>query len=394
MKKLFILLLVLAILGFVGYKRGWIGKQAPETTPTVTPTIKPLVKPPDGIALYEKGAYAQAIKQLEKEIVSGRVKDIPMHLTYIARAHEELKNQDKANEAWRKIISEHTESHYCGDAYYALGRTAQDPQKKIEYFEKAVTKHPDSAGAKAASCELGETYLASNLPNKEFKARKCLTLALKSELPEEKKKEIKAKLIQLNQKLIFSKMPTPDSEIYVVKSGDTIASISQKYNIEAGGDIAKGQIRRINKLKTDWIYPDNKLKILTGKFRVEINKTKFLLTLYLNDAWIKEYQVAIGKIDDETPTGLFQVGGKVAHPPWTVRYDDGRSEIIPYGDPRNILGTRWMGFKESPRLGIHGTTQPESIGQKITDGCVRMLNNEVEELYDIIPMGTEIFVFE
>lgn len=394
MKKLFIVLLVLGLLGFVGYKLGWIGKQEPEKPPTTTTTIKPPVKPTDGITLYEKGKYAKAVKQLETEILSGRVKNIPLHLTYVARAHQELKNQDKANEAWQKILSEHTESHYCGDAYYALGRTAQDQQKKIEYFEKAVTEHPDSAGAKAAACELGETYLASNLPNKEFKARKCLTLALKSDLPEEKKQEIKAKLVQLNQKLVFSKMPTPDSTIYVVQSGDSIATISQKFNIEAGGDIAKGQIRRINKLKTDWIYPDNKLKVLTGKFRIEIDKTKFVLTLYLNDAWIKEYPVATGKIDCETPTGLFHVGGKVAHPPWTVRYDDGKSEIIPYGDPRNILGTRWMGFKESPRLGIHGTTLPESIGQKITDGCVRMLNKDVEELYDIIPMGTEIFVFE
>ena len=67
--------------------------------------------------------------------------------------------------------------------------------------------------------------------------------------------------------------------------------------------------------------------------------------------------------------------------------------VIPADSPDNILGSRWMGF-DLPGYGIHGTTEPESIGKSCTQGCVRMLNSEVEELYDIVPVGTEVTILD
>jgi len=67
--------------------------------------------------------------------------------------------------------------------------------------------------------------------------------------------------------------------------------------------------------------------------------------------------------------------------------------MIPPGDPENILGTRWMGLdKES--YGIHGTTDPKSLGLQATAGCVRMRNSEVEQLYSIVPVGTEVTIID
>ena len=65
--------------------------------------------------------------------------------------------------------------------------------------------------------------------------------------------------------------------------------------------------------------------------------------------------------------------------------------MIPSESPENILGTRWLGF-DMPGYGIHGTTQPDSIGKQATAGCVRMLNSEAEELYDLLPIGTEVTI--
>jgi L,D-transpeptidase ErfK/SrfK len=48
------------------------------------------------------------------------------------------------------------------------------------------------------------------------------------------------------------------------------------------------------------------------------------------------------------------------------------------------LSVPWGGY------GIHGTDQPESIGNAASHGCVRMLNEDVIELYDIVPLGTEV----
>jgi lipoprotein-anchoring transpeptidase ErfK/SrfK len=75
-------------------------------------------------------------------------------------------------------------------------------------------------------------------------------------------------------------------------------------------------------------------------------------------------------------------------PVWYSTLDSGAKEKIQPGDPRNELGTRWIGFK--PAYGIHGTIDPKSIGQAMGKGCVRMNNEDVEELYDLLVVGTPI----
>jgi len=67
--------------------------------------------------------------------------------------------------------------------------------------------------------------------------------------------------------------------------------------------------------------------------------------------------------------------------------------VIPYGDPGNLLGTRWMAI-DSPGYGIHGTWEPETIGKQLSAGCIRMLNRDVEELYTIVPVGTPVKIVE
>jgi lipoprotein-anchoring transpeptidase ErfK/SrfK len=74
-----------------------------------------------------------------------------------------------------------------------------------------------------------------------------------------------------------------------------------------------------------------------------------------------------------------------------VWYKDGAA--VPPGSPENILGTRWMGLSKEG-YGIHGTTEPGSLGKQATAGCVRMLNAEVEELYGILPEGTEVTIID
>ena len=65
--------------------------------------------------------------------------------------------------------------------------------------------------------------------------------------------------------------------------------------------------------------------------------------------------------------------------------------MIESGSPENSLGTRWLGF-DKKGYGIHGTVEPETIGQQVSQGCVRMLNEDVEELYDLLPRGTRVTV--
>ncbi len=67
--------------------------------------------------------------------------------------------------------------------------------------------------------------------------------------------------------------------------------------------------------------------------------------------------------------------------------------VVPPESPENVLGTRWMGF-DLAGYGIHGTVEPQNLGKQVTQGCVRMANQDVEELYTIIPVGTEVTVVD
>ncbi|MGB4451838.1 MAG: LysM peptidoglycan-binding domain-containing protein, partial [Bacillota bacterium] len=59
--------------------------------------------------------------------------------------------------------------------------------------------------------------------------------------------------------------------------------------------------------------------------------------------------------------------------------------------PGGALGTRWIGFTYQMH-GIHGTNRPELIGQAVSNGCVRMHNSHVEELYEMVGLGAPVIV--
>ncbi|MFA5793527.1 MAG: L,D-transpeptidase family protein [Candidatus Brocadiia bacterium] len=398
MKK-FLLLVALIVIAWLVYSYVLVpgrDKQKPPPPPIPGPVDNnpPSNPPTDGVMLFSQGKYKEAIKRLEQEINDGKAEDQGKYWYYIAVSHDKLEQSEKALKVWEKIVKEYSSAEYCGDAYYEIGRRSKDKAQKIQYLETAQAKFPQSQGGRAAGVELGEYYLSdTSIQDREFKARHAFSMALRSNLPKEKADDIKNKLIEINKKLVFSPYPTPDSTMYAVVPGDTIAAISKKYKVVAPGDLSLGHIRRVNGVKGTNIFPNDNLKILTGVFHIEINKVNHTLTLYMNNEYIKEYMIGVGSPEkSETPPGEFHIAGKVVHPPWTKRFEDGHQEQIPYGDPRNVLGTRWMGFKERPRLGIHGTTKPESIGQNVSDGCIRMHNAEVEELYDLVPEGTKIII--
>jgi lipoprotein-anchoring transpeptidase ErfK/SrfK len=111
---------------------------------------------------------------------------------------------------------------------------------------------------------------------------------------------------------------------------------------------------------------------------------------YIDEGMIqKVYPVATGKTNDLTPEGEFDVVMKAKNPYYIKKN-------IPGGSPKNPLGSRWIGFNargtEGNKYGIHGTNNPSSIGKYISEGCIRMYKQDVEFLYDRIPIGTKVFI--
>jgi lipoprotein-anchoring transpeptidase ErfK/SrfK len=68
---------------------------------------------------------------------------------------------------------------------------------------------------------------------------------------------------------------------------------------------------------------------------------------------------------------------------------------VPFGDPQNPLGTRWLPWLsggEKTGFGFHGTNEPDAVGGRVSQGCVRMRNEDVELLYEILPQGSRVVV--
>ena len=188
-----------------------------------------------------------------------------------------------------------------------------------------------------------------------------------------------SELEELNMKILFSPTETENSLIYTVKPGDNLYNIAKKYKTTV--DL----IRKSNFLKNDVIRPDMKLKISKAKFTIEVDKSDNVLQLFSDGSLLKTYRVATGT-DNSTPIGQFTIDTKLENPTW---YKAGA--VVPPDSAENILGTRWLGFSLKG-YGIHGTTMPETIGQQSSSGCIRMLNQDVEEIYSIVPIGTIVTV--
>ncbi|WP_081415966.1 L,D-transpeptidase [Peribacillus kribbensis] len=120
-----------------------------------------------------------------------------------------------------------------------------------------------------------------------------------------------------------------------------------------------------------------------------VNKKVHKLAFVENNKVQHVYKAATGKTVELTPEGLFTVTVKAVNPYF-------RKKNIPGGDPRNPLGTRWIGFnaKETDGriYGIHGTNQPGLIGTSVSQGCIRMNNKDVEQLYSMAPIGSRVLV--
>jgi lipoprotein-anchoring transpeptidase ErfK/SrfK len=120
-----------------------------------------------------------------------------------------------------------------------------------------------------------------------------------------------------------------------------------------------------------------------------VNKAINQAAFIKGDNIIKVVDAASGKTEELTPEGLFTVIVKAKNPYY-------RKKDIEGGSPENPLGTRWIGFDaretDGRIYGIHGTNQSSSIGQYVTNGCIRLSNENVEWLYENAPKGTSVYI--
>jgi lipoprotein-anchoring transpeptidase ErfK/SrfK len=124
-----------------------------------------------------------------------------------------------------------------------------------------------------------------------------------------------------------------------------------------------------------------------------LDRATFTLRLWQHLKLAKEYTVAVGMEGLETPEGLYEIQEKEENPVWHVPLSDWAGSLagqtIPPG-PSNPIKARWMGIYEG--AGIHGTEETYSLGSAASHGCIRMAIPDVEELYDLVEVGTPIYI--
>jgi lipoprotein-anchoring transpeptidase ErfK/SrfK len=107
------------------------------------------------------------------------------------------------------------------------------------------------------------------------------------------------------------------------------------------------------------------------------------------------YRVAVGKPGKQW-FGKAVVDGKHRKPAWIppedVKHDNPKlPEIIPGGAPDNPMGAAALTLSGG-KYAIHGTNRPESIGTFASYGCIRMLNDDVSDLFERVPVGAQVIV--
>lgn len=129
-------------------------------------------------------------------------------------------------------------------------------------------------------------------------------------------------------------------------------------------------------------------------YTIVIRLSELKLYLYKGLNLVKSYPVAAGQPAYPTPTGEWTIINKAENPTWVNPDPDGWGADMPAmipGGPGNPLGTRAL-YLDAPGIRIHGTSDSGSIGTFASHGCVRMLTPDVEELYEIVPIGTAVHV--
>ena len=252
--------------------------------------------------------------------------------------------KEEATPLLEQFLSEAPTSSLADEALLSLGDLKRDQGKLVEAkaaYQKIVQSLPASNSAPLAQERLGT----------------------------------------INLEILFSPLATASDQMVVVQAGDSLARIAARTGTTV--DL----LMKANHLTSSIILPGKKLKIPGGRFSLVVDKSQNTLTLKSGEEVVKVYAVATGQ-GNSTPVGTFKVTNKLVNPVW---YTVGA--VVPPDSPQNILGSRWMGIS-AQGYGIHGTRDDTSIGKSVTAGCVRMHNADVEELYSIIPIGTEVTIID
>ena len=267
------------------------------------------------------------------------------------------------------------------------------------FAQRILAKFPDSDAARWVHFERGraalQDYRALKWKKEGLKkanlARKELTYALfLSDADPAEREDLREVLAELAKVVVFSPRHINGADFsYTPKRGANLDSLCRNVFPSKGARVSPGLVAEVNRLRSpNHLRAMEPIKVPLGEPRIIIVKSEYRLYFLLDGAYVRDFPVGLGR-EDSTPETSFRIVMKQKKPDW---YPEAGKRIR-YGDPRNILGTRWLGFNKTPTYtgyGIHGSSDPMSIGKQASSGCIRMLRADVERLFGWTPLRTRV----
>ena len=265
----------------------------------------------------------------------------------------------------------------------------------------AVTPAPitnwSHANEKQATAVDGDLAVGLDLLEKGqlVEARSVLNTILNDpDTPQDQGAMIRRKLTDINQTLVFSPRVIPGDPLvssHTIKSGQLLSTIAPDYQIPYE------LIELINGVSARRIRLGQTLKIIKGPFHATVHKSDYRMDLFLTGSggqpvYIRSLKVGLGQ-DNSTPPGqwILRRGGRVANPGWT---NPRTGKVYTPGDPKNPIGEYWIGLEGAEEqtkglagYGIHGTIEPDSVGQQVSMGCVRLAPKDIALVYQLLTDG-------
>ena len=129
---------------------------------------------------------------------------------------------------------------------------------------------------------------------------------------------------------------------------------------------------------------------------IVVHERERRLYLMLGGGQAIRYPVAVGRGGMQW-SGTVQIDGKYVSPAWQAPASIARDyrrlpPVIPGGSPQNPMGVAAMTLSGGGQYAIHGTNQPQLIGDPVSHGCIRMYNADITDLFGRVSVGTTVVV--
>ena len=179
--------------------------------------------------------------------------------------------------------------------------------------------------------------------------------------------------------IIFTTPERQFAEPHFVDYGETLGSIAKKYHVPWQ------YLARLNRVDPDDLQAGQQLKVVRGPFGAVVELQDFCLTVHAHGWYVHRYPIGTGA-ENGTPTGKFTIEEKLENPAW---YNP-EGGIVDADNPENPLGEFWLGLGD--HIGIHGTIDPDSIGQAVSRGCIHLDDENIEEVFALLTVGSEVLI--